>query len=188
MGCPAPSSASSSLDRVMSSLGTGPVGGKGLLGGLSSRSTSSWKPATIGFPAWVSLSLQGGQGSQKSRGGPRAPTLASRPGPVQLLCPTWTRLRGTSCQGSLGAALWGGGRHMCEKSRSGGGSERDGVLGRVRGGASGGHKLAPPLHTRPAPGKKCTAALLPQAPSSRPGLCSQAAAAQGQARGTPAES
>lgn len=96
--------------------------------------------------------------------------------------------KGHQLPGQPGGSPVGGGRHMCEKSRSGGGSERDGVLGRVRGGASGGHKLAPPLHTRPAPGKKCTAALLPQAPSSRPGLCSQAAAAQGQARGTPAES
>ena len=93
--------------------------------------------------------------------------------------------KGHQLPGQPGGSPVGGGRHMCEKSRSGGGSERDGVLGRVRGGASGGHKLAPPLHTRPAPGKKRTAALLPQAPSSRPGLCSQAAAAQGQARGTP---
>lgn len=51
-------SSSSSLDRVMFSLGTRSVASMGLLGILSSRSRSSWKPATIGFPPGASPSLQ----------------------------------------------------------------------------------------------------------------------------------
>lgn len=50
--------AASALGREMFSLETGPVGSSGLLGGWSSRSTSSWKPATIGFPPGASPSLQ----------------------------------------------------------------------------------------------------------------------------------
>lgn len=33
------------------------MGSRGLLGGLSFRSTSSWKPTTMGFPPGASLSL-----------------------------------------------------------------------------------------------------------------------------------
>ena len=40
---------------------------------------------------------------------------------MQLLCPTWTRLRGTSCQGSLGAALWGGAATCVRKAGVGAG-------------------------------------------------------------------
>lgn len=78
----------------------------------------------------------------------------------------------------------GGGGHTCEKGRS----EGDRVLGRVRGGAAGGHKPKPPVRTCPARREKHATALWPRAPSTRPSPCPQAAAAQGQARGTPAES
>lgn len=54
---PAPTSASS-LERLTCGLGTGSEGGRALPRGWSSRSTSSWKPATIGFPPRASPSLQ----------------------------------------------------------------------------------------------------------------------------------
>lgn len=80
--CVAPGSGHFWEAGAASSLGTGPVGSGGLLGGLSSRSTSSWKPATMGFPPAASPSLPrrdravGGQEEDQAPG-PQDPPAAT---------------------------------------------------------------------------------------------------------------
>lgn len=125
------------------------MGSRGLMGVLSSRSTSSWKPATIGFPPGASPSLQRRSRVVRGRGGarsawllPRAPLastgtgrpLGARRGRQLWGCSAW---HSRSC-GDTGDN-WGPVSRAVLQSAVGG-STAAGRRGSVRWGRGGAHR------------------------------------------------
>lgn len=127
--CPAIPAASSSL-AVVSLLGTGPAGG------LSSRPTSSWKPATSGFPPGASPSLQRrGRAVRRHKAGTES--LTSHPAPPGHLWMSSPPGVGTGPGATLPLALG-----TCVRTRATEGTHRCGRKV-ARAGGTGGARWGP---------------------------------------------